>query len=152
LTRGTQLTPYTPIATHPRLPSQALKAFSKARLLKQRDVRRVGRQTLVTTGLDKVLSEVAVLRRLASCSASSGTSGTSGSSGGAHIVGLRRVLADPDSDDMYLGERDRVVRSRWRGSNRAMAPLAHCLNFSCHSLSPSRAIILQSLTTPTRGH
>lgn len=86
---------------HPPLAPKALKAFSKSRLLKQRDVRRVGRQTVVTTGLDKVLSEVAVLRRLASASANSGDGG---GSDGAHIVGLRRVLADPDSDDMYLGK------------------------------------------------
>lgn len=67
-----------------------LKAFSKARLLRQRTVRRVGDETLVTTGLDRALGEVAAMTRLRAA--------------GGHpcVVGLRAVLADPASDDMFF--------------------------------------------------
>lgn len=72
---------------HQRL---VLKAFSKSRLLRQRNVRRIGDDTVVSTGLDRALSEVTVMTRL---KASGGHRG---------IVELAEVLADPGSDDMYF--------------------------------------------------
>lgn len=82
----------------------ALKAFSKSRLLKQRDMRTVGGVTVVTTALDKVFGEVAALRRLGAH---------------PHVAGLREVLADPSSDDIYLGARLAARGMRWGGGSGA---------------------------------
>lgn len=65
----------------------ALKCFSKSRLTKKRDIRRVAGSMVVITGLDKVQVEIQLLRALGSRPT---------------VVGLRAVLADPASDDLYL--------------------------------------------------
>lgn len=65
----------------------ALKCFSKSRLAKKRDIRRVAGSMVVITGLDKVQVEIQLLRVLGSRPT---------------VVGLRAVLADPASDELYL--------------------------------------------------
>lgn len=65
----------------------AVKCFSKSRLAKKRDIRRVGGSMVVITGLDKLQVEIQLLRLLGSRPT---------------VVGLRSVLADPASDDVYL--------------------------------------------------
>jgi serine/threonine protein kinase len=90
----------------------AVKCFSKSRLMKKRgepvlpvgrestilmhtncsapaDIRRVAGKMVVITALDKVQVEIQVMRVLASC---------------PNTVRLQAVLADPTSDDLYLGE------------------------------------------------
>ena len=63
-------------------------------------MKRVGGDTIVTSGLDKVFTEVGVLRRL---SASSKSSAVHEALGHPNVIALRQVLADPSSDDLYLG-------------------------------------------------
>lgn len=65
----------------------AVKCFSKSRLMKKRDIRRVAGKMVVITALDKVQVEIQVMRVLASC---------------PNTVRLQAVLADPTSDDLYL--------------------------------------------------
>ena len=71
--------------------SQAIKCYSKHRLLKIRDVVHVNGQMTYTTALDKVRNEIRVHRLLAA--------------GGGHpaVARMVEVLADFSSDDMYLG-------------------------------------------------
>jgi len=67
---------------------QAVKCFSKSRLLKKRDMVGGGLKARVVTALDKVQSEILVMQRL-----------------GDHpnIVPLYAVLTQSSSDDLYLG-------------------------------------------------
>lgn len=69
---------------------QAVKCFSKSRLLKKRDIYRTANGTTkVITALDKVQSEIVIMHALR-----------------AHdrIVALREVLTEPLKDELYLGE------------------------------------------------
>ena len=65
----------------------ALKIFSKSRLLKKREIKRIGKETIVISALDRVQTEIQILRTL-----------------GLHpsISSLLAVLSDPSSDDLYL--------------------------------------------------
>jgi hypothetical protein len=72
-------------------PLVALKCFSKARLMKKRDIRRSGRRTLVVTALDKVQREIQLMRAMAA------------RGGHPNVIALSAVLSDPGSDDLYFG-------------------------------------------------
>lgn len=63
-----------------------MKCFSKIQLLKQRDIKRVGRRMVVTTGLDSVRREIAVLKKVRH----------------PYIIQLVEALDCEDSDQIFL--------------------------------------------------
>jgi len=119
----------------------ALKCFSKSRLSKKRDIRKVGGRMAVTTALDKVGVELRVLAAL------------SAAGGNPYVARLREVLNDPTSDDLYFvldycdggdlmtyDAEDDCFRSRFTEGpltlaqcRQVMHDLALALSF-CHSL------------------
>ena len=75
----------------------AIKIYSKARLSRQRDFKRVGRKMVVQTALEKVQVEIAIMKKLKH----------------SNVVGLYEVI-DTDLDPLYL------VRNGAHGSDEAM--------------------------------
>ncbi len=73
----------------------AIKCFSKSSLLRQREIRRDGGRTVVITGLDKVQSEMAIMRALQ-------LEGGSEGAPSPNIVCLHSVLAPPGEDELYF--------------------------------------------------
>ena len=67
---------------------QAVKCYSKSRLLKKRDIFRTAKGMKVVTALDKAQREVLLMRII-----------------GDHpnIVRAREVITEPLKDEMYLG-------------------------------------------------
>lgn len=110
----------------------AIKCFSKSRLLKKRDIRRSRGRTIVITALDRVQSEIQIMRSLQQPSMILPTAAAQNCgpllAGQEHVVSLLALLSEPSSDDLYLAleyvdggvlmeydEDDQCFRSRLTG-------------------------------------
>lgn len=73
--------------------AQAVKVLSKSKLSRKRDFKRVGRRVTVTTALDKVNTELAVMKKLSY----------------RHVVRCFEIIDDPEEDSIYLGTPTRLA-------------------------------------------
>ena len=67
---------------------QAIKCYSKSRLLKKRDISRRGSATYVVTALDKVQAEIVIMQRV---------------NLHPNVVTLHSVMTESSGDDLFLG-------------------------------------------------